>query len=84
MNGSLSQAFTQKSNISSLSVLPKAVRDYVEAKAKICQPDRIQVCDGTEAENNLILRQLEAEGVIRPLKKLKNRYLLTKKRNCSR
>ena len=55
-----------------ISELPKAVRDFIEEKAKICLPDRIVECDGSEEEFNNFTKQLQNEGVIVPLKKLNN------------
>jgi GTP-dependent phosphoenolpyruvate carboxykinase len=69
--------YTQANGLSSsLSDLPKSVRDYVLEKAKICQPDNIKICDGSETEYKSLLSQLEKEGVIKPLLKFKNRYLV--------
>jgi GTP-dependent phosphoenolpyruvate carboxykinase len=58
---------------SSVIELPKAVRDYVEEKATICQPDSIKICDGSEQEYKKLLSQLEKEGVIKKVKNYKNR-----------
>ena len=55
-----------------LNDLPKSVKDFVDEKAKICQPDKIYVCDGSEEENNHFLNVLEQEGSIIKLDKMEN------------
>ncbi|XP_055472052.1 phosphoenolpyruvate carboxykinase [GTP], mitochondrial [Psammomys obesus] len=55
--------------------LPAAVRDFVERSARLCQPEGIHICDGTEAENTAILALLEKQGLIRKLPKYKNCWL---------
>jgi phosphoenolpyruvate carboxykinase (GTP) len=52
--------------------IPKNVQDYIEDKAKLCQPDRIHICDGTEEENKILLDLLEKSGSIQRLKKMDN------------
>lgn len=59
-------------NFSSLASLPPKVRSYVEEKASICQPDDIHICDGTEAENKVMIKQLMENGQIEPLRKYEN------------
>ena len=49
--------------------LPKSVRAYIEDKARICQPDVIYICDGTEEENKELLKVLEQGGWIQKLEK---------------
>jgi phosphoenolpyruvate carboxykinase (GTP) len=50
-----------------ISKLPISVQDYIEEKAKICQPDSIYVCDGSEEENKSLLNLLEKDGWIQRL-----------------
>lgn len=70
----MAQSFTKFNGMSSSVItLPKAVREYVEEKATICQPDNIKICDGSEQEYKRLLSQLEKEGVIKPVQKFKNR-----------
>ena len=45
-----------------ISKLPISVQDFIDEKAKICQPDSIYVCDGTEEENKTLLNLLESDG----------------------
>ena len=56
-----------------ISRLPTLVQDYIEEKARVCQPDAIYVCDGSEEENKLLLELLERNGWIQRLEKEKNK-----------
>uniref|UniRef100_A0A8D1Q7R0 Phosphoenolpyruvate carboxykinase, cytosolic [GTP] n=1 Tax=Sus scrofa TaxID=9823 RepID=A0A8D1Q7R0_PIG len=68
-----------------LDSLPQAVRDFVESSAKLCQPDQIHICDGSEEENQQLLSHMEEEGVIKRLKKYDNCWLaLTDPRDVAR
>nr|XP_004463418.1 phosphoenolpyruvate carboxykinase [GTP], mitochondrial isoform X2 [Dasypus novemcinctus] len=58
-----------------LGQLPAGVRDFVEQGARLCQPEGIHICDGTEAENTAILTLLEQQGLIRKLPKYDNCWL---------
>lgn len=55
-----------------LDSLPKAVREFLENSAELCQPDHIHICDGSEEENARLLGQMEEEGILRRLKKYDN------------
>ncbi len=55
-----------------LMKLPKSIKQYVEEKAKLCQPDSIYICDGSEEENAVLLKILEDSGRIQKLDKMKN------------
>ena len=63
---------TYKSN---LTKLPKSIQDYIEEKAKICQPDAIHICDGSIEENRAFLQVLQKNGVIQKLEQLNNCWL---------
>ncbi|XP_044521163.1 phosphoenolpyruvate carboxykinase [GTP], mitochondrial [Gracilinanus agilis] len=58
-----------------LGQLPAKVRDFVERSARLCQPEGIHICDGSEAENDATLALLEREGLIRKLSKYDNCWL---------
>uniref|UniRef100_A0A8W4F629 phosphoenolpyruvate carboxykinase (GTP) n=1 Tax=Sus scrofa TaxID=9823 RepID=A0A8W4F629_PIG len=58
-----------------LGQLPAGVRDFVERSARLCQPEGIHICDGTEAENTATLALLEQQGLIRKLPKYNNCWL---------
>jgi len=53
------------------------VTSFVSEKAKLCQPDRIYWCDGSEAERDALTAQAVAEGILLPLdqEKLPGCYL---------
>lgn len=55
-----------------LDSLPQAAREFVESSAKLCQPDQIHICDGSEEENRQLLEHMEEQGVIKRLKKYDN------------
>jgi len=59
-----------------LNRLPSKVRQYVEQNAKICQPDNIHICDGTEAENIHFINLMKKQGMIEPLPKYDNCWLV--------
>lgn len=58
-----------------LNKLPRKLKEYVEEKARICQPDAIHLCDGSETENLGLLRLLEKEGRIQKLDHMENCWL---------
>ncbi|CAF1096252.1 unnamed protein product, partial [Brachionus calyciflorus] len=60
---------------SNLTKLPKSLQDYIEEKAKICQPEAIHICDGSIEEYNALLRQLERNGQVQKLEKMNNCWL---------
>lgn len=55
--------------------LPFNVRKFVEESVALCMPDRIHICDGSEAENKMIVEELQEDGTIVPLPKYENCYL---------
>ncbi|XP_026633495.1 phosphoenolpyruvate carboxykinase [GTP], mitochondrial isoform X1 [Microtus ochrogaster] len=58
-----------------LGQLPAGVRDFVARSARLCQPESIHICDGSEAENAATLALLEQQGLIRKLPKYENCWL---------
>jgi phosphoenolpyruvate carboxykinase (GTP) len=58
-----------------VSELPVSLKDFIEEKAKICQPDKIHVCDGSEEENEALLDLLEKSGAIQRLRNMQNCWL---------
>jgi phosphoenolpyruvate carboxykinase (GTP) len=62
--------FTNANN--SLDALPLKIREYVQEKINLCQPDNFHVCNGSDEENQELLDAMEQAGVIRRLKKYKN------------
>lgn len=57
--------------------LPKRVRYFVEENAKVCQPDTVHICDGSEKEKELLHYILQRDGTIKPLPKYENCWLAT-------
>ena len=43
------------------------LKEWIDEVAKLCQPKDIHICDGTAAENELILGRLVQNGVLIPL-----------------
>ncbi len=56
----------------SIDGLRPNVRSFVEENAKVLQPDQIHVCDGSEEENQQLLRKLQDDGRLIKLKKYEN------------
>lgn len=54
--------------------LPPKVRNFVEDKARLCDPDHIHVCDGSEAENDYLFSLMQKQGMVVPLPKYENWY----------
>lgn len=63
------------SSSSDLNRLPSKVRKFVEQHAKICQPDKIHICDGSDNENDSLIKLMLKDGMIEPLPKYENCYL---------
>ncbi|XP_005990652.1 phosphoenolpyruvate carboxykinase, cytosolic [GTP] isoform X2 [Latimeria chalumnae] len=57
------------------SSLNPALREFIESSARLCQPDNIHICDGSEEENKRILALLEEQGTIKRLSKYENCWL---------
>lgn len=57
-----------------IPLAPK-VRSYIEECVKLCQPDDVYVCDGSEAENNHLIKLLVKKGTIEALPKYFNCWL---------
>ncbi|XP_015335411.1 phosphoenolpyruvate carboxykinase, cytosolic [GTP] isoform X1 [Marmota marmota marmota] len=77
--------FSAKVVQGNLDSLPQAVREFVESSAKLCQPEHIHICDGSEEENGRLLGRMQEEGIIRKLSKYDNCWLaLTDPRDVAR
>jgi phosphoenolpyruvate carboxykinase (GTP) len=58
-------------------LLAPKVKQFIQEKAALCQPDRIHVCDGSEAENVSLLQGMQKEGLaLRVSGKYENWYVL--------
>lgn len=60
---------------SSISQLPSKVRDFVLEKADVCKPENIQICTGTEDENNKMIDHLVKAGSLKKLAKYENCWI---------
>ncbi|NXW92192.1 PCKGC protein, partial [Alopecoenas beccarii] len=68
-----------------LQSLPPAARDFIESNAKLCQPESIHICNGSEEENKRILDVMVEQGMIKKLSKYENCWLaLTDPRDVAR
>ncbi|RUS75430.1 hypothetical protein EGW08_016809 [Elysia chlorotica] len=59
----------------SLTQLPNKVRNYVEENARLCKPDTIHICDGSERENEMLTYVLRKDGMLKKLHKYENCWL---------
>ncbi|XP_053560334.1 phosphoenolpyruvate carboxykinase, cytosolic [GTP] [Bombina bombina] len=61
------------------------VRDFIVTYARICKPESIHICDGSEDENKKVLCLMEDNGMIKKLHKYENCWLaLTDPRDVAR
>uniref|UniRef100_A0A8C3JMW2 Phosphoenolpyruvate carboxykinase, cytosolic [GTP] n=163 Tax=Aves TaxID=8782 RepID=A0A8C3JMW2_9CHAR len=58
-----------------LQSLPPEARDFIESNAKLCQPESIHICDGSEEENKKMLDIMVEQGMIKKLSKYENCWL---------
>ncbi|NXL15136.1 PCKGC protein, partial [Setophaga kirtlandii] len=66
------------------SLSPEA-RDFIETNAKLCQPECIHICDGSDEENKKLLDIMVEQGMIKKLNKYENCWLaLTDPRDVAR
>jgi phosphoenolpyruvate carboxykinase (GTP) len=65
-------------------LLPATLQDYIDEKARICLPESIYVCDGSEEENVAVLGLLEREGWIQRVQGQNNWLALTDPKDVAR
>ena len=58
-----------------MTKLPRSVQEFIEEKAKICEPDSIYICDGSEEEYQTLMKKLQESGMIQKLEKMKNWFV---------
>ncbi|CAG9808345.1 unnamed protein product [Chironomus riparius] len=58
-----------------ISKLPLKVKTFIEESVVLCQPDRVHICDGSEIENEILIKSLLEAKTIIPLPKYENCYL---------
>ena len=61
-----------------LESLPPQVMEFIESNAKLCQPESIHICDGSEEENKKILDIMVEQGMIKKLSKYENWWVAEK------
>jgi hypothetical protein len=75
VQGLLNQAKTEifkSCSHCNLTKFPKSLQDYIEEKARVCKPDEIHICDGSEEEYQTFLEMLRKNGSIQKLDSMKN------------
>ena len=55
-----------------VDALSPRIKQFVEENAKICQPDNIYVCDGSNEENTKLIEKLQQDGRLDKLTKYDN------------
>ena len=55
-----------------LEALSPNVRKFVEENAKLCEPNSVYVCDGSEEENSKLIDSLVKDGRLSKLTKYDN------------
>ena len=55
-----------------LADLCPAIQSFVNEQVKVCQPDKVYVCDGSEEENRAVIQQLLDDGRLVQLSKYDN------------
>lgn len=63
---------TATATAAGLELLAPTIRRYVEESAKLCRPDRVHVCDGSEEESRALIDTQIAAGRLTKLAKLDN------------
>ncbi|XP_072270337.1 phosphoenolpyruvate carboxykinase, cytosolic [GTP] [Pyxicephalus adspersus] len=58
-----------------LTSLSPDVVEFIVTYARICLPENIHICDGSEEENKKLLHQMEETGMIKRLPKYENCWL---------
>lgn len=48
------------------------LKDFVEDSVRLCRPSNVYVCDGSEAENSMLIELLLENRTIVPLPKYQN------------
>ena len=56
-----------------LDDLAPKVRQFVTECADLCTPAKLYICDGSDEENEKLLKELQQDEVIHPLTAYKNR-----------
>lgn len=59
----------------SAATLSDSVKKFIEDKARVCKPDQIQICDGSETENQQLIDLMVKQGMLEKLPKYENCWL---------
>lgn len=55
-----------------MTKFPVCLQEFIEEKARICKPDQIHICDGSEEEYTTFLEMLRENGSIQKLDGMEN------------
>ncbi|CAG5118678.1 unnamed protein product, partial [Candidula unifasciata] len=58
-----------------VSQLPNKVRHYVDENVRLCKPDTVHICDGSDREYELLTYILQKDGILKMLPKFENCWL---------
>jgi len=58
-----------------MTKFPQCLQEFIEEKARICKPDLIHICDGSEEEYTTFLEMLRENGSIQKLDGMENCWL---------
>jgi len=75
-HGDLNSLAPKVSSDDILNSLPHKVREFVEKNAKLCEPDAVHICDGSEGESQSLIDIMRKGGLIEPLPKYENCWLV--------
>ncbi|XP_059471788.1 phosphoenolpyruvate carboxykinase, cytosolic [GTP]-like [Neocloeon triangulifer] len=72
-------------NLEGTAALSPKLQTFVEKNVALCQPEKVHICDGSEAENDKLISVMVKLGTLEPLPKYKNCWLaLTDPRDVAR
>lgn len=64
--------FFSNQQLDAIKLLNPKVQTYLQEKVKICQPDRVHVCDGSETEYKSLVDSMIKQGQLVKLAKYEN------------
>lgn len=64
--------FFSGTTLDAVKLLNPKVQTYVEEQVKMCKPDRIHICDGSELEYKTLVQQMIKQGQLVELPKYEN------------
>ena len=63
---------SQTNSVTSPLFIVLQVRGFVDECVRLCQPSQVHVCDGTDAENESLIRMMQEQGMLEALPKMDN------------